>query len=54
MRLHPFLLKGLGEGREVRYVVEVKFHGDFIEVVGGRIIVGLKSKPVGGGRIGSW
>jgi len=32
----------------LRYRVEVKFHGDFIEVVGDRIIVGVKSKPIGG------
>jgi len=32
----------------LRYVVEVKFHGDFLEVSGDRIIVGLKSKPIGG------
>ena len=32
----------------MRYRVEVKFHGDFIEVLEDRIIVGVKSKPIGG------
>jgi len=32
----------------LRYRVEVKFHGDFIEVLEDRIIVGVKSKPIGG------
>lgn len=32
----------------MRYRVEVKFHGDFIKVMGDRIIVGVKSKPIGG------
>ena len=29
----------------MRYAVEVKFHKDFVEVRGDRIIVGLTSKP---------
>ncbi|MFB0543842.1 MAG: DUF167 domain-containing protein [Candidatus Bathyarchaeia archaeon] len=29
----------------MRYEVEVKFHRDFVEVRGDRIIVGLTSKP---------
>jgi len=29
----------------VRYEVEVKFHKDFIEVNGNRMLVGLTSKP---------
>ncbi len=32
----------------MRYKVEVRFHGDFIEIIDDRIIVGLKSKPIGG------
>lgn len=29
----------------MRYEVEVKFHKDFIEIDGNRILVGLTSKP---------
>ena len=29
----------------MRYEVEVKFHKDFIEVYGNRLVVGLTSKP---------
>ena len=32
----------------MRYRVEVRLHGDFIEVMGDRIIVGVKSKPIRG------
>jgi len=32
----------------LRYRVEVRLHGDFIEVMGDRIIVGVKSKPIRG------
>ena len=32
----------------MRYEVEVKFHRDFVEVLGDRIIVGLTSRPKGG------
>lgn len=30
---------------ETRYEVEVKFHKDFVEVHGDRIIIGLTSRP---------